>query len=103
VRTLEEIGLPELSPEQKENLCVRAEKAAREYIAAKVPLRKISTLNVIIEIEGEKPVTVTIDIEISLPPQTKNHDPEQLAKEATKKAQEAAEAYLREIACKSSK
>jgi len=100
---LEEIGLPTLSPEQKENICILAEKAARDYITSKVPSRRISALDITVEVEGEKPLTVSVDIEISLSPLMKNYNAEQLANEATKKAQEAAEAYLRKTACKSKK
>jgi acid phosphatase class B len=103
VKTLEEIGLPELSPEQKETICILAEKAARDHITSKVPLRRISALDITVEVEGEKPLTVSVDIEISLSPLMKNYNAEQLADEATRKAQEAAEAYLRKTACKSKK
>ena len=103
MKTLEEIGLPTLSPEQKETICILAEKAARDYITSKVPSRRISALDITVEVEGEKPLTVSVDIEISLSPLMKNYNAEQLANEATKKAQEAAEAYLRKTACKSKK
>lgn len=100
---METIGLPKLTPEQKENLLIMAEKAARDYIKSKIPQNKITTLNIIVEIEGEKTVTVTIDIELTLTPQTKNHNTQQIANEATKKALAATDKYLRETACKSTK
>lgn len=98
---MEEIGLPQLSPEQKETLCIQAEKAAREHIKTKIPNSKIEALNIDIEIQGEKPITVTVDIEFELTPQTKNCNAEQLVNEATQKALDAADKYLKEIACKS--
>jgi GGDEF domain-containing protein len=102
-KTLETIGLPKLTPQQKENLLILAEKAARNHIQSKIPPQKITTLNIIVEIEGEKPVTVTVDIELTLTPQTKNHNTKQLANEATKKALQATDKYLKETACKSNK
>ena len=98
---LEEIGLPELSPEQKENLCVSVEKAARDYIKSKIPLGKIQKLNINVEIEGQTPVTVTVDIELAASPLMEGCNEEQLVNEATRKALGATDTYLREIACKS--
>lgn len=100
-KSLEEIGLPSLSPEQKENLCTLAEKAARNHIKTKIPTSKIQTLNIDVEIEGEKPITITVDIELELTPQTKNCNTKQLTKEATQKALQTADTYLKGIACKS--
>ena len=98
---METIGLPELTPEQKENLCILTEKAAHDYIKSKIPLNKIQTLDIDVEIEGQKAITVTIDIQLELTPEAKNSNAEQLAKEATRKAQEIADKHLRQIACKS--
>ena len=98
---MEEIGLPRLTSEQKETLCTQAEKAARNHIKTKVQQNKIRTLNIDIEIQGEKPITITVDIELELTPQTKNCNAEQLTKEATQKALDATDKYLKEIACKS--
>jgi hypothetical protein len=103
VKLLEEIGLPELTSEQQEQLCVLTEKAAREYILSKIPSRKITTLNITVEIERKKPITVTVETEIQLLPSTKNYDTEQLAKQATQKAMQTANKYLRQAACKSNK
>jgi hypothetical protein len=103
VKLLEEIGLPELSPEQQEHLCVLAEKAAREYILSKMSSRKITALNITVEIERIRPVTVSVETEIQLSPQMKSYDTEQLAKQATQKAMQAFDIYLRQIACKSNR
>ena len=98
---MEEIGLPELIPEQQEQLCLLAEKAARVHILSKIPSREIITLNITVEIEGKKPITVNVETEIQLLHQMKNYDTEQLAKQATKKATQAVDKYLRRTACKS--
>jgi hypothetical protein len=100
VKLVEEIGLPELRPEQQEQLCLLAEKAAREHILSKVPLRKITTLNITVEIEGKKPIIVSVETETQLSNQMKNYDAELLAKQATQKAIQAIDKYLRQTSCK---
>lgn len=100
---LEEIGIPELTPEQLEKLCEIGEKTAREYVYSKVSASKISELNISIDTEGNKPVTVNIDVEISLSPLMKDYNVEKLAKEATERALASIKNYLSELACKSTK
>jgi len=100
---LEEIGLPVLTTEQIEELCKIADKAAREYILSRIPLQQISDLNITVETEGVKPITVNVDVEITHLPLMKNCDVEKLAKEATKEAFIYIEKYLRKLACKSTK
>ena len=98
---LEEIGIPELTDEQVEKICEIGEKAARDYIQSKIPARKISTLDITIDIEGAKPVTVNLEIEITLSPLMKDYDADTLVNEAKQKAFNAIEEYLRSLACKS--
>ncbi len=100
---LEEIGFSELTVEQLEKLCEIGEKAAREHILSKISARRISTLDVTIDTEGTKPITVNVDVGLALSPLMKNFNVEKLTKEATEKAFEAINEYLREIACKSTK
>ena len=100
---MEEIGIPELTPEQLEKLCEIGEKAAREYVYSKVSPRKVSELNIYIDTEGPKPVAVSVDVEISLSPLMRDYDAEKLAKEASGKAFASIKAYLSEIACKFTK
>jgi len=102
-KLLEEIGISELTSEQVEELCEVAERAAREYILSKLPLHRVSDLNITVETEGTRPVTVNVDVEISLSPLLKNCDVEKMANEATKRAFTSVERYLRELACKSAK
>jgi len=83
---LEEIGIPELTSEQLEKLCEIGEKAAREHVLSKVSSRKISALNISIDTEGTKPITINIDVEITLSSLMKDYNVEKLAKEATEKA-----------------
>lgn len=98
---MEEMGISELTVEQAETLCAVAEKAARGYVLSKVSPRKVSTLNITVDTEGLKPITVNVEVEITLSPLMKNYDVKRLANQATKKAFEAVEEYLRELACKS--
>ncbi|UCE15952.1 MAG: DUF3194 domain-containing protein [Candidatus Bathyarchaeota archaeon] len=100
---MEEIGIPELTSEQVEELCEVAEKAAREYILSKLPQNRISVLNITVETEGTRPVTVDVDVEITVSPILKNRDVKKLANEATRNAFTSVEIYLRELACKSAK
>lgn len=100
---MEEIGIPELTSKQVEELCEIAEETAREYILSKVPSRRVSTLNITVDTEGTKPITVSVDVEVTLSPLMKNYNVEELTREATKKAFASAERYLRELTCKSKK
>jgi len=100
---LVEFVLPELTSEQIEELCLAAEKAAREYVLSKVPSKRIETLNISIETEITKPLTLTVEVEILLSPLMKDFDAQKLADEAMKEAFISAEKYLRELKCHSQK
>jgi hypothetical protein len=103
VEFVEELGLPELTSEQIEELCAIVEEAAREYVLSKVSSKKIETLDISVETEGAKPVTLTVDVDIALSPLMKNLDVQTLVKEAIKEAFKSAEKYLRECTCHSRK
>ncbi len=103
MKLLEEIGIPELSEEQMQELSEIAEEAARDYILSKVPQRKISALEVAVETIGSKPVTVSVDVDLALSPLMRAYNVEKLASEAAEKALEAVEQYLRELSCRSKK
>jgi hypothetical protein len=100
---LEEIGILELTIEQVEELCEIAEETAREYVLSRVPPRRILTLNVTVDAEGTKPITINVDVEVVLSPLMKNFDVEKLVKEATERAFASIEKYLRKLSCKSKK
>ncbi|MGD9130456.1 MAG: DUF3194 domain-containing protein [Candidatus Bathyarchaeota archaeon] len=100
---MEEIGIPELNIEQIAELCERAEQAARDYVLSKVSASRIVTLDVAVDAEGTKPVTANVDVAVVLSPLMKDFDVEALTKEATKRAFNSVEEYLRELACKSKK
>ena len=100
---MEEISICELTVEQLEKLCEIGEKAARDYVLSRVPVRRVSTLDVTIETVGNKPFIVNVEVEITLSPLMKGFDAEKLTKEATEKAFSAITEYLREQTCKSKK
>jgi len=100
---LEELGIPKLTSEQVEELCQIAEEAARGYILSKVPSRRVSVLNITVDTEGTKPITVNVDVEVTLSPLMKDYNVKKLTREATKIAFASIEKYLRELACKSTK
>ena len=100
---MEEIGIPELTSEQLEKLCEIAEETARDYVYSKVSPRQVSALDISIDTEGAKPVTVSVYVELTLSPLMKDYDAEKLAKEATSKAFQAIKKFLSELACKSTK
>ena len=92
-----ELGFPELTTEQIELLCQTAEDAARKHILSKVSSKEIDRLDISVEAEGTKPVSVTVEINLVLSPQTKNVDAQALVKEAASQGQKAAENFLRKI------
>jgi len=103
VELVEELGLPELTSEQIEELCSIAEEAAREYVLSKVPSKRIETLNISVEAEGTKPVMLTVEIDIALSPLMKDFDAQKLVDEAVAEAFTYAKKYLRELKCHSKK
>jgi hypothetical protein len=100
---VEELGIPELTSTQIEQLSVIAEQAARKHILTKVPAKKVENLDITVETEGTKPVKLTINIDIALSPSMKNLEIQKLVDESVKKAFAAAEGYLRELKCSSQK
>jgi hypothetical protein len=92
-----ELGFPELTTEQIELLCQTAENAARKHILSKLSNKDVDRLDISVEAEGTKPVSVTVEINLALSPQTKNIDAKTLVKEAASEGQMAAENFLRKI------
>jgi len=103
VELVEELGLPELTTEQIEELCSITEEDAREYVLSKVPSKRIETLNISVEVEGTKPVTLTVEIDVALSPLMKDFDVQKLVDEAVNEAFTSAKKYLRELKCHSKK
>ena len=100
---MEALGIPELTSKQIEELCLIAEKAAREHVLSKVPSKKIETLDISAEAEGTRPVALRIDVAVTLSPSLKSFDVKKLVDEAVREAFISAEKHLRETACHSQK
>ena len=98
-----ETGIAELTLEQIEELCERAEQAARDYVLSKVSIGKLTILDVLVSAEGTKPLTVEVDVSVVLSPLMKDFDVEALTKEARNRAFAIIEEYMRESRCKSKK
>ena len=94
---MEELGLPDLTTEQIETLCSTAEHAARKHILSKVPLKMVDDLNVSVEVEGAKPVNVTVEVELVLSPKISDVNAEELANAAVQAGLDASEIYLRNL------
>ena len=98
-----EIGIPKLTLEQVQELSEKAELAARNYVLSQVSTSRIIDLDVSVDAQGTKPITVDVDVNVVLSPIMKAFDIEALTKEATNQAFIAVEQYLRELKCKSKK
>jgi post-segregation antitoxin (ccd killing protein) len=94
---VEELGLPDLTTEQIETLCSIAEQAARKHILSRVSLKLVDELNVSVEVEGAKPVNVTVEVDLMLSPKRNDINVEALANEAAKAGLKASEIYLRKL------
>ena len=92
-----ELGIPELTTEQIENLCSTAENVARKYVLSKVSSKLVDRLDISVEAVGLKPVNVNVEIELFLTPEAKKIDEQVLVKEAVNEAHKAIENYLRKI------
>lgn len=97
---MEEIGLPELTPEQVEEVCSIAEEAARKYVLSMAPPKRVEALNISVETIGEKTLTLVVDVEVVLSPLMQEYDVQKLAGEAVKEAFRSVEKYLRELKCR---
>lgn len=95
------IGIPELTEDQIEELCAKAEEIARSYICKMLSPKKIDRLDICTTTEGTKPTMLSIEIELILKPPTEKIDTQNIIREATKASFTAAEKYLRKIACQS--
>jgi hypothetical protein len=100
---LEELGIRDLTPKQLEELCNLAEATARKHVLSTLSPRKISSLNVAVDADGMRPLTVDVEVEVVLSPSMTRFNPKNLAKEAVESAFAAIENYLRHLSCVSPK
>lgn len=92
-----ELGLPELTTEQVESLCETAESAARKYVLNKIGSKMVDRLDISVEAEGQKPVNLTVEINLLLIGEAKDVDADALVKEAVAEAHLASEKFLRTL------
>ena len=92
-----DLGLPELTSSQIEEVCTTAENAARKHIFSQVKQKQVQTLNISVEAEGTKPVSFTVEVDLELEPDAKGVDEKKLADEAVKEAFETIETCLRKL------
>jgi len=97
---VEQLGIPELTSEQVEELSLIAEEAARKQVLSKIPSKNIETLNISAETEGTKPVALNVEVDIVLVRSMKDFDVQKLADDAVKEAFASAEKFLRELTCR---
>lgn len=100
---MENLGLPELTSEQIEEICSIAEAAAKRHVLSKIPSKKIEELNISAEAEGARPIRLAVEVDIVLKPEITGFDVKKLASEAVREAFTSAEKHLRELACHSQK
>lgn len=100
---MQKLGLPELTTEQVEQLCIIAETAAKRLVLSKVPAKKIEALNISAEATGAKPFNLAVEVEIVLSPEMEGFNVEDLSNEAVRQAFVSAEKFLRDLACHSQK
>ena len=89
--TIELIRAP--TDEEIEQICLAAEDAARRHLMSKIPLKRLSDLDVMVEAVGDKPLMLSVDVAIELT--SGNDDVDPLVEDATDSAFSAAETKAR--------
>lgn len=92
-----DLGIPELTDEQFDEVTQVAENAARKYIFSKINKKTIDKLDISVEAEGTKPVNFTVEVDLALMPETAEIDDKTLASEAVTEAFKAIEDFLRKL------
>jgi hypothetical protein len=85
----------EPTSEEVEQICTAVEEAARRHLLSKVPLKRISDLDVTVDAVGDKPLVVNIEVAIEL--RDGAQELQALVDEATDLAFSAGEAKAREL------
>jgi len=92
-----DIGLPELTEKQFEEVCAAAEEAARKHIFSKVSPKIVDKLDIYVEAEGVKPVDLSVEVDLVLSETAKGIKHKPLVDEAVAEAFKAIETYLRKL------
>ena len=96
-----DLGIPDLTSEQIERLCLIAEEAARKHVLSKVSKKSVERLDVCSEVEGTKALRLEISVDVDLSPRLGDFNVQELVNEAVGAGFKSAENYLRELACRS--
>ena len=97
MKHVEELGIPDLTTDQIEDLCSITENVARKHILSKVTLKMVEKLDIIVEADGTKPMNITVEIDLVLSPEMKGFNADALVNETVKEAVKASEIYLRKL------
>ena len=81
--------------DETEEICVAAEEAARQVLFSKIPVKRVSDLDVTVEAIGDKPLVIAVEVGVEL--LIGNEDLQPLVDKATEAAFSAAEAKVREL------
>jgi hypothetical protein len=92
-----DLGIPELTDQQIEEVSQEAENAARKLVFSRVKQKQVGILNISVEVEGIKPLSFAVEVELSLLPEVTDVDERALADEAVKFAFEAIENCLKKL------
>lgn len=95
-----EIKIPNLTYEQIIAICDSAEESARKYIFSRLPKSQVIDLNITVDVEGIKPLTIYVGVDVVLSPLAKDVDVDELVNEAAEKAISAADEKVREHSCR---
>jgi ribosome-associated translation inhibitor RaiA len=94
---LVDLGLPELTEEQIEEICAAAEDAAKKLVLSKVNQKQIDRLDIVVEAEGTRPINFAVEVNLVLTSQSKATEQKELVKQAVKEAFEAIENCLSKL------
>lgn len=100
MHVVEEQIIQKLSNHQIEEICLISEKTVREHILSKISSKKIKNLIISVETKGSKPMTLTIEVNISLSTSKHDYDVKKLSEESIKEGFKSAEKYMRELRCR---
>ena len=98
-----ELETPEFTDNQIEELCLIAEKTARQYVLSKVTSKNIESLDISAEAEDTKPLMLEIEVVVTLSPLMNGYNIQKLVDEAVREAVSSVEKHLRGLACRSQK
>ena len=96
---LEEVGIPELTSKQIEEIGKVAEEEVRKYVFSRVPQKQIERLDIVVEVEGARPILLTVNVDVKLSSRIKNIDEQRLADEAADSGLNVAREFLRKLVC----